>query len=213
MNQRYIDISVSLREDLPVWPSDPAISLEPASRTASGDNANVTRVGIGTHTGTHVDAEWHFIDDGRTLEALTPDRLIGPCYVADLTTVDDHISAADLDLADIPAGTTRLLLKTTNSNLWVTSPTAFDTGYLGIAPDGAEWLVNRGLDLVGIDYHSVEPYSAGGATHRIMLGAGQIILETVNLGDVAPGHYTLYCLPLRIDGYDGAPCRAVLGIN
>ncbi|MEX2426527.1 MAG: cyclase family protein [Thermomicrobiaceae bacterium] len=213
MNSRYFDISVSLRPDLPVWPSDPAISLESASRTASGDTANVTRVGIGTHTGTHVDAEWHFIDDGRTLEALTPDRLIGPCYVVDLTAATDHITASDLESADIPDDTVRLLLKTTNSNLWVTSPSQFDTGYLGIAPDGAEWLVARGIDLVGIDYHSVEPYSAGGTTHRIMLGSGQIILETLNLGAVNPGSYTLYCLPLRIDGYDGAPCRAVLGTD
>ena len=211
MSTRFLDISVSLRPDLPVWPGDPSVSLEPASRTASGDNANVTNLGIGTHTGTHVDAEWHCIDDGRTLEALTPDRLIGPCVVADLTGAIDHITAADLESAGIPGETTRLLLKTTNSNLWVTSPSEFDPSYLGITPDGAEWLVNRGIDLIGIDYHSVEPYGAGGTTHRIILGAGLIILETVNLGDVEPGAYQLYCMPLRIDGYDGAPCRAILG--
>jgi arylformamidase len=213
MPTRFIDISVSLRPDLPVWPGDPAVSLEPASRTASGDNANVTRLGIGTHTGTHVDAEWHFIDDGRTLEALIPDRLIGPCFVADLTSATDHLTISDLEAAGIPAGTRRLLLKTTNSDLWDTSPAKFDTSYIGISPDAAEWLVNRGIDLVGIDYHSVEPYDAGGTTHRIMLGSGQIILETINLGNVSAGHYQLYCLPLRIDGYDGAPCRAVLGVN
>lgn len=211
MSRRFIDISVSLRSDLPVWPGDPQVKLEPASRTANGDNANVTSLGIGTHTGTHVDAEWHFIDDGRTLEALTPERLIGPCFVADLTGAADHISVEDLEAAGIPSETTRVLLKTQNSNLWLTSPSQFDTSYTGISPDGAEWLVNRGYDLVGIDYHSVEPYGAGGATHRIILGAGLIILETLNLGDVEPGQYDLYCMPLRIDGYDGAPCRAILG--
>jgi arylformamidase len=213
MSSRYIDISVSIRPDLPVWPGDPPVKMEPASRTASGDGANVTSLEIGTHTGTHVDAEWHFIDDGATLEKLTPDRLIGSCYVADLTRNTDHVTAGDLERAAIPEGTRRVILKTTNSNLWNTSPSHFDTSYIGIAPDGAEWLVQEGFDLVGIDYHSVEPYGAGGTTHRIMLGAGLIILETVNLTEVTPGHYQLYCLPLRIDGYDGAPCRAVLGTD
>jgi arylformamidase len=212
MPSRFVDISVSLRSDLPVWPNDPPVSIEPASRTASGDGANVTRLGIGTHTGTHVDAEWHFMDDGRTLEALTPDRLIGPCYVADLTSARDHLTPADLEAANIPEDTSRVLLKTTNSELWETSPSRFDESYLGISPDGASWLVEKGFDLIGIDYHSVEPFGADGTTHRIILGAGRIILETVNLGQVSAGHYQLYCLPLRIDGYDGAPCRAVLGM-
>lgn len=213
MATRFIDISVSLRPDLPVWPGDPAIVLDPASRTANGDGVNVTRVGIGTHSGTHMDAEWHFIDDGRTLEALTPERIIGPCYVADVTSATDHLTVDDLKSALIPSGTTRLLLKTRNSQLWETSPSQFDNSYIGITPDAAEWLVEQGIDLVGIDYHSVEPYGADGTTHRIMLGAGQIILETLNLGNVEPGHYMLYSLPLRIDGYDGAPCRALLGIE
>jgi arylformamidase len=213
MPSSFIDISVSLRADLPVWPGDPAVSIEPASRTANGDGANVTRLGIGTHTGTHVDAEWHFMDDGRTLEALTPDRLIGPCYVADLTEADDHLTPADLEAASIPDNITRLLLKTRNSGFWETSPARFDEGYVGITPDGASWLVEQGFDLIGIDYHSVEPYGADGTTHRIILGAGRIILETVNLGQVDPGHYQLYCMPLRIDGYDGAPCRAILGVT
>jgi arylformamidase len=213
MSERFIDISVTMRPELPVWPGDPDVKLEPKSRTASGDGVNVSMLSCSTHTGTHVDAEWHFIDDGRTLEALTPDRLIGPCFVADLTSVSDHITADDLQSAGIPSGTSRLLLKTPNSQIWVNSPTEFDPGYIGIAPDGAEWLAGQGIDLVGIDYHSVEPYNADGTTHRIMLGAGQIILETVNLEGVEPGSYTLYCLPLRIDGYDGSPCRAILGTN
>ncbi len=211
MAEKYLDISVSLSESLPVWPSDPRITMPPASRIADGAGANITRLGIGTHTGTHVDAEWHFIEDGQRLEALTPDRLIGPCYVADLTHCTTHISASDLEAAGIPENSTRVILKTTNSDLWTTSPTQFQESYIGIAPDGAEWIVNRGLDFIGIDYHSVEPFKAGGKTHRIILGAGLIILETVDLRNVEPGHYTLYCLPLRIDGYDGSPCRAVLG--
>lgn len=213
MPEQFIDISVSISENLPVWPSDPPVTMPPQSRIADGAGANITRLGIGTHTGTHVDAEWHFIEDGQRLEALTPDRLIGPCFVADLSHCTTHITADDLSDAGIPQGTSRVILKTTNSDLWTTSPTQFQEGFIGIAVDGAEWLVAEGFDFVGIDYHSVEPYKAGGATHRTILGAGLIILETVDLRKVEPGHYTLYCLPLRIDGFDGAPCRAVLGTS
>jgi arylformamidase len=211
MSETLIDISVSLREDLPVWPGQPEVAMEPIFRLKNGDENNVTGLGICTHTGTHVDAEWHFIEDGQRMEALTPDRLIGPCYVSDLTSVKSNVTAADLENAGIPEGTTRLILKTRNSELWTTSPSAFDTSYTGIDPDGAEWLVNRKIDFIGIDYHSVEPYGAPGTTHRIILGAGLVILETVDLRNVEEGEYTLYCLPLRVDGLDGAPCRAVLG--
>lgn len=210
MAERFIDISVSLRPDLPVWPDDPAVKLEPMSRIAHGDLVNVTGIGIGTHTGTHIDAPWHFIDDGKTLESITPDRLVGPCFVADLTSTADHLSAADFENAGIPENTTRLLVKTKNSDLWRASPSQFSESYAGIAPDGARWLVDNRIDLIGIDYLSVEPFTADGETHRIILGAGLIILETIDLGLVDPGHYTLYCLPLRIDGVDGAPARAVL---
>jgi arylformamidase len=213
MPEKFIDISVAINESLPVWPSDPAVTMPPQSRIADGAGANITRLGIGTHTGTHVDAEWHFIEDGQRLEALTPDRLIGPCYVADLSHCTTHISAEDLARADIPEDTRRVILKTANSDLWTTSPNQFQKGFIGIAVDGAQWIVEQGFDFVGIDYHSVEPYKAGGATHRTILGAGLIILETVDLRGVEPGHYTLYCLPLRIDGFDGAPCRAVLGLT
>jgi arylformamidase len=211
MSSTFIDISVTISTHLPVWPDDPNVKLDPLARTASGDPVNVSLLTCTTHTGTHVDAEWHFIDDGRTLDALTPDRLIGPCFVADLTGVQAHIRAADLDAAGIPEDATRVLLKTTNSQLWETSPEAFDKSYVGIAPDGAEWLVQRSIDLTGIDYHSVEPFDADGSTHRIMLGAGMVILETIDLRTVEPGPWYLHCLPLKLDGYDGAPCRAVLG--
>jgi arylformamidase len=211
VTDRFIDISVSLREDLPVWPGDPAVRLDAAARTSVGDPVNVTRVGIGTHTGTHIDAPWHFIDDGATLESISLDRLVGPCFVADLTRATDHLTIEDLSGAGIPAGTTRLLLKTRNSDLWRTSPSQFAESYIGISLEGARWLVENGFDLVGIDYLSVEPFTSDGATHRIILGAGLIILETINLSQVEPGPYQLHCLPLRIDGYDGAPSRAVLG--
>lgn len=211
MAETFYDVSVSIRTDLPVWPGHPDVEMESVLRLSRGDENNVTSLGIATHTGTHVDAEWHFINDGRTLEALTPDRLIGPCFVADLTGVGSNASAQDFENAGVPDDTTRLIIKTRNSDIWSTSPSEFDTSYCGIAPDGAEWLVDRGIDLIGIDYHSVEPYGAPGTTHRIILGAGLIILETIDLRNIEPGHYTLYCLPLRIDGVDGAPCRTVLG--
>jgi arylformamidase len=211
MNGTYIDISVSLREDLPVWPGDPAVGLPPAARTAKGDPVNVTGIRIGTHTGTHIDAEWHFIEEGGRLDDIAMERLIGPCTVVDLSWATSSLTVSDFERAGIPSGATRVLLKTKNSELWRTSPTEFSHDYIGITPDGARWLVEHHVDFVGIDYLSVEPPDADGDTHRIMLGAGQIILETIDLTHVDPGDYTLYCLPLRIDGADGAPSRVVLG--
>ena len=211
MTIEFIDISVTLRTDLPVWPGDPPVQLGPHARIASGDPVNVTQVNIVTHTGTHIEAEWHFIEDGGRLDDIRIERLIGPCFVADLTSPSGSLTAADLAAAGIPNGTRRLLLKTRNSDFWRTSPSDFVEDYIGIEPDGAQWLIDQGIDFVGIDYHSVEPPGADGATHRLMLGAGQVILETIDLGHVSPGHYTLYCLPMRIDGSDGAPSRAILG--
>jgi arylformamidase len=211
MTTDFIDISMSLRQKLPVWPGDPEIILEPVSRIANGDPANVTGVNFGTHAGSHIDAPNHFYDDGGTLESIALERLIGPCLVVDFSHLNEDISAEDFSAANIPEGTRRILLKTPNSKLWSTTPDAFSWEYIGITADGAQWLVDREIDFVGIDYLSVEPSDSDGETHRIMLGAGQIILETIDLRHVEPGLYTLYCLPLRIDGADGSPSRAILG--
>ncbi len=208
---RIIDISVAISPSLPVWPGDPRISIGLASSLERGDPANVSRLEIGTHTGTHLDAPWHFIPSGVREDQLPLDILIGPCWVADLTALDRQIEAADLAAADIPPGTRRLLLKTRNSDLWNTHPDTFVSEFIAVTPNAARWIVEHDIRLVGIDYLSIEPFDSPNAeTHHILLGAGVIPVETLDLRGVAAGPYTLLCLPLKIAGADGAPCRAVL---
>lgn len=211
VRDQIIDISVAISPSLPVWPGDPPITIELASSLERGDPANVSRLEIGTHTGTHLDAPWHFIPSGAHVDQLSLDVLIGPCWVSDLTTLARHIEASDLEAAEIPGGTRRLLLKTRNSGFWTAHPETFVPEYIALTPDAARWIVEHDIRVVGIDYLSIEPFDSPNAeTHYILLGAGVIPVETLDLRGVTEGAYTLLCLPLKIAGADGAPCRAVL---
>lgn len=204
------DISLTVSPDLPVWPGDPAIELTPIASMDAGDTANVTRFSAGVHVGTHVDAPHHFLNDHRTVENLPLDVLTGPCRVVAFGDEVAAISAAALEAADIPAGCERLLLRTRNAHLWRESPHDFRRDFVAVTADGAEWLVSHGVKLVGVDYLSVAPFDAPVPTHQILLRAGVVIVEGVNLLDVPPGDYSLYCLPLKLRGVDGAPARAIL---
>jgi arylformamidase len=191
-----IDISHSIDAGLAVWPGDPPVLVEPVSRVEAGDVASVSRLVLGTHTGTHVDPPAHFLPGGTTVDELPLDVLVGPAVVADLT--GGPIDAARLEALRLEAGTVRLLLKTGGAS----------TGAL--SQDGAAWLVARGVQLVGADTLSIEPPTDDYPVHRLLLGAGVIIVEGLDLSAAAAGRYQLVCLPLRIAGGDGAPARAVL---
>ncbi|MGA7669799.1 MAG: cyclase family protein [Nitrolancea sp.] len=210
MSNRIMDVSVQLIPGMPTWPGDGTVAAEPASRIANGGHSNVTNLRHTSHTGTHLDAPWHFIDSGKKLDTILLDRLIGQCLVCDFSALDRNIDAADLDAADIPDGTTRLLLRTKNSSLWEEPRHAFNTEFIGVNPSGAQWLVDHGVDLVGIDYLSIEPFDGDDQTHLILLSAELVIVEGLDLRQVDPGTYRLICLPLRLGEMDGAPCRVVL---
>ena len=206
---KILDISVPITPAMPVYNGDPAVNLERTSDMSRGDPYTVTKIGMSVHTGTHVDAPSHFIRGGKTVEQLDLDALVGPVRVIDLSLVDRTINAHDLQAAGAREATERILLKTGNSALWRNS--VFVKEYVGLGPDGAQWLVDRGARLVGIDYMSVEAFgSTDFATHHILLNAGVIILEGLNLESIMPGIYELVCLPLRIGDAEGAPARAVL---
>lgn len=205
------DVSLGIAADMLTWPGDPAVEVDPAKRIAKGDAANVSELRLGTHTGTHVDPPFHFIDGGATAEALDLATLIGPALVADLRDAGSAITPKELDSLAIPAGTVRLLFKTTNSDLWRARPVRFPDAYTALTPDGARWCVERGMRLVGTDFLSIEQKGAPGhPTHVTLLKAGVVILEGLDLSDVAPGVYELAVLPLKIVGGDGAPARAIL---
>ncbi|HEV8623915.1 MAG TPA: cyclase family protein [Acidimicrobiia bacterium] len=190
-----IDISLPIGPDTPVWPGDPPVLVEAVARVADGDPADVSRLVLGTHTGTHVDPPAHFLPGTATVDALPLDVLVGPAVVAELPA--GPIDGAALESLALAEGSTRVLLKTGR-----------DAGAL--TPDGAAWLVERGVRLVGGDTLSIEPETSDYPVHRILLGAGVVIVEGLDLTAVTPGSYQLVCLPLRIVDGDGAPARAVL---
>jgi arylformamidase len=208
---RIYDVSVLISPTLPVWPGDPQITLERISKIEQGANANVTYLSLSAHVGTHVDAPYHFLgDEHPTVDQLSLAMLTGRAYVLRIPDDVKVITAEVLSKVDLPSRTRRLIFKTHNSTYWAEDPLIFREDFVGLSPDGARYLVDRGIRLVGIDYLSIAPFHEGRPTHEILLGAGVVIVEGLNLSEVAPGRYTLYCLPLKLAGADGAPARAIL---
>lgn len=206
---RTYDITLTISPDLPTWPGDPGVELERVEKIEDGSNANVSRVDMGVHTGTHVDAPFHFLQDGITVDQIDLSLLTGRAYVLHLPEVD-VITAPVLENAQIPPRTRRVLFKTRNSESWAKKDLVFNTDFVGLSEDGAEYLVRRGVKLVGMDYLSVAPYKKSRPTHERLLEAGVVIVEGLDLSEVSQGRYTLYCLPLKIANSDGAPARAIL---
>ena len=208
-----IDITVEINPDFPVWPGDPSVELDPYLSRDNGDPSNASRLTCSVHSGTHVDAPKHFFADQVGVDMLPLDVLIGEVFVADLTGID-RITTSDLEGLSMPDGLERLLLQTDNSRLWQEQRRSFDENFVALVPEAADWVVERGIKLVGIDYHSIQRFSdTTPYTHERLLSAGVVILETLNLDGVAAGSYTLICMPLKLTGADGAPARAVLLAN
>ena len=205
---RFYDLSLPIADGGVIYPGNPAIRITAQQSIAAGNGANVSAVSFGSHTGTHVDAPRHFLNDGMPIDEVPLDRLIGPALLLEfpdeVTAVgEEHLRAHDL------GGHTRILLKTRNSALLARREFVRDYTYL--APDGAEYLVARGVQLVGIDYFSIEQFHSGHhRTHLTLLGHNVVIVEGLNLIVPAAGVYDFICLPLRLAGLDGAPARAVL---
>jgi arylformamidase len=204
------DISLTISPSLPVWPGEPPVKLTQTASMDSGAAYNGTHIDLSAHTGTHIDAPHHFLNDNRTVESLPLDVLTGPCYVVQLPDDIDEIDAPTLERLPLPTGVARILFGTRNSKLWAQGETRFQEDFVSISADGADWLVSHGIKLVGIDYLSVAPYGDPVPTHQILLKAGVIALEGLDLSQVPRGFYDLYCLPLKLAGSDGAPARAIL---
>lgn len=205
---KVFDISVPIRNGGPVYPGNPPIRIEPHSELSQGKSSNLSTIAIGSHTGTHVDAQHHFFDGGQRVDELPLDTLIGP---ARLIAVPHDVMSVTAPLLRQHAldGVERLLIHTRNSS-FVNDPT-FHPDFTFVAPDAAEYLVSLGVKLVGVDYYSIEQFRSGHhKTHRTLLQKGVVIVEGLDFSRVPPGDYNLYCLPLLLTGLDGAPARAVL---
>lgn len=207
---RMIDISVGLENGMVAWPGSIGYHHEWLGRIGPDSASNNSKIVTDVHIGTHVDAPLHFVEGGGTVEAMPLDVLVGPAWVADLLDVEGAITAAALAGAGIPDGTERLLLRTRNSALWRGGHEAFHEDFVALASDAAQWVVDQGIRLVGVDYLSVQRFHDGPETHRILLGAEVVAVEGLNLYAVAPGSYELIVLPLKLVGAEGAPARAIL---
>jgi arylformamidase len=204
---RVWDISVADRPDMHCYPGDPTLEQTQIRAIKRGDAANLTHLSLGAHTGTHVDAPAHFIDGAATLEQVPLDRMVGPAQVLDLRGMP-AIDAAALQAHEIHAGDI-LLFHTDNSERW--AKPGFQPDFTYVTRDAAEYLVERDVRTIGMDYLSIEEFgSKTFEVHKLLLGRGIFIIEGLDLRDVAAGSYLLSCLPLKLEGVDGAPARAVL---
>lgn len=204
---RTIDVTVPLSPEVPTFPGDPRFQLEVTHSMAKGEPYNVTRIVMGSHSGTHVDAPFHFEADGATVDHLPLDALIGAARVVELAG-RDRIDVADLASAGLD-GVERVLFKTRMSGQ-LRHPD-FREDFVYITPEAAAALVAKGVKLVGIDYLSVEKFgSQDFDAHHALLRAGVVVVEGLDLSGAEPGDYDVICLPLLVAGADGAPARVVL---
>jgi arylformamidase len=206
---RIHDISLPISESLVVWRGDAPVSITQSAHLARGDTATVSQLTMSAHAGTHVDAPAHFILDGATVEALDLEVLVGPVLVVH-TPEAETLSADVLESLAIPPGSERLLFRTRNSERWARGETEFTEKFVGVTEDGAGWLLDRGVRLIGTDYLSAAAFDGIIATHQVLLKAGVILVEGLNLVGIEAGTYQLVCLPLKIVGAEGAPARAIL---
>jgi arylformamidase len=203
------DVSVPIRNGMPVWPSDPPVKLT-AQAHASQDQSHsirVTSIEMGSHTGTHVDAPAHFVDGGKTLSEVPLEVFVGPATVFEIPGVRS-ITRAHLETHDW-TGIERVLFKTDNSSHW--NDDHFFENFVYLEPEAGEFLVSRGIRLVGIDYLSIDRFrSVEHPTHFALLPHDVVLLEGLNLSRIVPGRYHMVALPLNLQNADGAPTRVIL---
>lgn len=208
MAARYIDISVPIHDGMLSWPSNPDVEVTQYG-TIPEKGSNSLKIVAGSHFGTHVDAPKHFVDSGRTIDVIEPERFLGPVRVVDLVGLkNDQIGPADLEPL-VPSGTERVILKTQNTARELMAK-PFTEDYVALSGDGSQWLAERGVRLVGIDYLSIQKRGPDRRGHTELLGKDIVILEGLWLKEVPAGTYDLVALPLRIQDGDGAPARVLL---
>lgn len=207
----WIDITLPLREDYPCWPGDvPFHRRINAVIGESGAEYNISSISTSLHFGTHVDAPYHFRNDGKKVDELDLNLLIGPCRVVEIEREEGSISVKDLK-GKVPPGTLRLLVKSSNSRR--IHDRCFHFDYIAFSPESISWLLEQGVRLLGLDYFSIGPFnSEGGVVHRLFFQRNDsVAVEGVDLRGVEQGEYYLICLPMKVHGADGAPARVLLG--
>lgn len=204
------DISIQISEGTPVWEGEDGVTISNLNKINATSDFNVSRIELGVHSGTHVDAPYHVLENGYSVDQIPLDALVGSSQVVEIpdsVSVIDNNCLKNLDFID---GIERILFKTSNSQYWKEDRYKFKKEYVALNSQGAKYLADMDLRLVGIDYFSVSTYNDLIQPHKILLHRGVVILENADLRKVLPGIYELICLPLNILGVEGAPARAVL---
>jgi len=203
------DVSVQLSNDLPVWPSGPPIRLESTPHLSRDKSYTIheTFIHISSHMGTHIDAPYHFVENGKRLNEIPLERLVGRATVVEILGVR---SIGERELRPLKwVGVERVLFKTENSKHWHDG--SFYEEFVYLEPEGARFLIERGIQLVGIDYLSIEKFRAEKhLTHFALLEKDVVVIEGLDLSHVGPGEYSMVALPLNLLGTDGGPTRVIL---
>ena len=204
----WIDISVPDFSGMVHWPDNPPVQIERVMSIDKGDPCNVSKMSMGVHTGTHMDAPIHFIAGGAGTDKIPLTAVIGPARVIEIADTES-IKPGELQSHNLQEGE-RILFKTINSTRYWQS-NDFVKDFVYISHEAAQYLAERKVQTVGVDYLSVGGfYKDGTETHSALLRGGVWIIEGLNLSQVQAGNYELVCLPLKLVGSDGAPSRAVL---
>lgn len=198
------DVSIPVRPGMIIYRRNPGVEVERALSIDGGDGANVSRLTMGCHSGTHIDGSLHFFDDGTGVDALPLEVMLGRCEVVEIADPGEAIDGETLAGAGVPEGTERLILKTPNSRLWDLDEFTHD--FVRLDGSGAAWVRERGIRLIAIDYLSIGDHDA----HVDLLGHGIVALEGLDLREIEPGSYDLLCLPMKLMDTDGAPARVLL---
>jgi len=204
------DITLPISIETPVWTGDKEVKIYRERSIAAGADYNVSLLEMGVHTGTHMDAPYHVMDGGRTVDQIPLEQLIGQTQVVAVPAEVESIDADFLAGCGLATGAQRVLFKTRNSKFWNDQPLRFREDFIGVDAGGACWLVEKGVVLAGIDWFSISPMRDLKTPHEILLQGGVVILENLDLRKVPAGSYELVCLPLKLTGTDGAPVRAIL---
>jgi len=208
--KKMIDISVEISPSLVVWPGDPKPRITKVSEMSKGSRYNLMKLSMSLHNGSHIDAPFHYLEEGNDVGQIPLDVLVGECYVLEVPPKIEIIDKAVLEQAEIPDKVERLLLKTKNSIFWEEKQQKFHKNYCGLTKDGAQFLLKLKCKLVGIDYLSISSLVDLDGPHIALLREKVVILESINLSKIRQGWYSMYCLPLKIKDVEAAPVRVIL---
>jgi len=207
---KIYDLTVPIHTTMAVWPGDPKVSNGLESSIKAGNDANITKIQMSAHTGTHIDAPFHFVDEGISIDLLDLNLLIGEAEVIEIDHDVKMITASTLADVGKVKWPSRILFKTNNSHKKLLEKPEFSRDFVSLSVDASEFLIAKGVKLIGIDYLSIAPFVNGDQTHVVLLENEIIIIEGLNLTEVNPGVYQLIALPIKLQGADGAPARVVL---